>query len=59
MHEYVSDPQSGAGNCKCGWAEHTVQHPHNFTEAMNWPDICVCSKPRDHQSHRALVRSNR
>ena len=42
IHEYESDPQSGAGNCVCGYAERHRKHFHNFVPAMSQPDICTC-----------------
>lgn len=42
MHLYESDPQSGAGNCKCGWAEHTKVHPHAFQGSLLISTRCVC-----------------
>lgn len=41
MHEYKSDPQSGAGNCVCGQAERHRDHFHKFIKSMS-SDICTC-----------------
>lgn len=41
-HEYDRSPQSGAGNCRCGAAEHYRLHPHEFWGADSDPSHCVC-----------------
>jgi hypothetical protein len=41
MHAYEPDPQSGAGNCRCGWGERWACHPHAFAQ-MDGREVCVC-----------------
>lgn len=50
-HEYTRDPNSGAGNCRCGQSEESLAHPHKFTAAMVDTALCVCSKPRSADVH--------
>lgn len=43
VHEYVQDPQSGAGNCTCGSAQHTIRHRHPYRKAEPAAfEKCVC-----------------
>ena len=43
VHNYESDPQSGAGNCKrCQNPEHHRRHPHPYKEARDFRRVCVC-----------------
>lgn len=55
-HRYRRCGFSGAGNCCCGRAEHSVVHPHEFARsfvaAKNHAWICVCSKRKDHDIHQ-------
>lgn len=54
-HAYQSDPQSGAGNCVCGAAEHHRLHPHDFLPAASNPAFCVCALPPEALPHRTRV----
>jgi hypothetical protein len=58
MHEYKSDPQSGAGNCICGQAERHRNHFHKFVKAMNRNDICTCALPESATCHIEMVWVN-
>jgi hypothetical protein len=51
-HRYERDPQSGAGNCVCGAAEHHRRHPHDFWAAASAHSLCVCALPRGAKCHR-------
>lgn len=46
LHPYNPDPQSGAGNCTCGWSECTQVHFHEFTQMYEpsrpFCERCVC-----------------
>lgn len=55
MHEYKSDPQSGAGNCTCGQAERHRNHFHKFVKAMGYDDICTCALTESATCHIAMV----
>jgi hypothetical protein len=45
IHEYISDPQSGAGNCACGAALRHVRHMHGFMQAAHVTQRnCVCGQ---------------
>lgn len=48
-HSYVSDPQSGAGNCTCGAALYHRRHPHPFR--LGTATNCVCALPYAHECH--------
>lgn len=61
-HPYQRDPQSGAGNCTCGAAEHHFRHPHTFRAGVTYRATgdgatpmrtgrCVCSRPENHPIH--------
>jgi hypothetical protein len=50
-HEYSKDPDSGAGNCRCGQSKESLAHPHKFTAARADDALCVCSKPRSADVH--------
>lgn len=50
-HAYDGDPQSGAGNCRCGGAREHVRHPHDFTPRANDTHLCVCGRPRHSRPH--------
>lgn len=52
MHGYIRDPQSGAGNCKCGAFEFHRRHPHEFLPSNSNPDLCVCALPFEATPHR-------
>jgi hypothetical protein len=54
MHEYKSDPQSGAGNCVCGQAERHRDHFHKFVKAMS-SDTCTCALPESASCHMDMV----
>lgn len=45
IHAYTRDPQSGAGNCRCGRAEHERIHPHEARPARYDIERCVCGLP--------------
>lgn len=49
-HPYERDPQSGAGNCACGAAQHHRRHPHLFRQALG-SERCVCALPAAHGIH--------
>lgn len=57
MHEYKSDPQSGAGNCVCGQAERHHDHFHKFVKAQNY-DVCTCALPENATQHMDVVWVN-
>jgi hypothetical protein len=42
LHPYERSPHSGAGNCHCGWPEHSRLHPHAYAQ-MDGSELCVCS----------------
>jgi hypothetical protein len=54
IHEYKSDPQSGAGNCVCGHEERNLRHFHEFVKAMD-SDICTCGLPAISTIHLDVV----
>lgn len=43
VHPYRRSEHSGAGNCACGMAEHSLVHPHPFAKALQG-EGCVCSR---------------
>jgi hypothetical protein len=53
MHDYIPDPQSGAGNCgveingkTCGASQRHMRHPHEFMlPAFHGTTLCVCTLP--------------
>jgi len=45
IHPYDRDPQSNAGNCRCGRAEAEKIHPHEAVPALHNPYLCVCGDP--------------
>lgn len=55
MHEYKSDPQSGAGNCTCGQAERHRNHFHTFVTAQSWEGLCTCALPESASCHMDMV----
>lgn len=56
MHEYISDPQSGAGNCKtCQQPERYVDHFHKFVPAQVDPNICTCLYTEKATCHMDMV----
>ena len=54
-HPYQADPQSGAGNCVCGAAEHHRHHPHAFLASGSDPNRCVCALPATARVHPVEV----
>jgi len=46
MHVYARDPQSGAGNCTCGWPVEMREHPHEFRRRSpkDNDELCVCGE---------------
>jgi hypothetical protein len=66
MHDYERDPQSGAGNCKCGAAEHHRRHPHDFRRArpsaamlpLRTLDVCVCGQRAEAAQHLASIAAS-
>jgi hypothetical protein len=58
MHEYKSDPQSGAGNCTCGQAERYRDHFHKFVKAVGYGDLCSCALPASATCHIEMVWVN-
>jgi hypothetical protein len=50
VHAYERSPHSGAGNCHCGWAEHSRVHPHPYLQAYA-SDRCVCAQAAGHAIH--------
>lgn len=61
MHDYIPDPQSGAGNCECGGNQHHRRHPHMFWQAAPWTargrKICVCGLAPEADCHLATLSS--
>lgn len=52
VHNYESDAQSGAGNCKiCNDAFETRQHPHPYRQARDYVG-CVCGLKRSALVHQ-------
>lgn len=49
-HPYERDSHSGAGNCHCGWPEHSRLHPHAFRQRAT-AEMCVCSANASHPIH--------
>lgn len=54
VHPYQRDPHSGAGNCVCGWHEHSHRHPHEAQRAYANPEKCVCRKPPEDEIHTGI-----
>jgi hypothetical protein len=50
MHAYERSPHSGAGNCHCGWPEHSRAHPHAYMQRWR-SEKCVCSYAAQHPIH--------
>lgn len=44
IHEYDRDPDSNAGNCRCGLHYESHRHPHPYTQAYR-SNTCVCAQP--------------
>jgi hypothetical protein len=61
MHNYIPDPQSGAGNCKqCGAAERHRVHPHQFMRANSAKPngsqtLCICGKQLADKAHTEVM----
>lgn len=53
-HPYSRSPHSGAGNCDCGWWEHSRVHPHAYQQASS-SSLCVCARPAGHDIHTDAV----
>lgn len=69
MHDYQADPQSGAGNCTCGAAEHHRRHPHPFWRispqygmatilSTGTLDTCVCGLRAEADQHLAVLATS-
>ena len=50
-HNYDRDPNSNAGNCRCGQGKESLAHPHKFRGMRADSARCVCLKPRSADVH--------
>lgn len=58
-HHYTPDPQSGAGNCRCGASKRHRRHPHEYLhqapEFGGNPKLCTCGLPPEAECHVATL----